>query len=84
MQLPASPAIDGVKTAAITNDVAPTLGSFTLTSGATTFLPGATASFQATYLVAQADIDAGGLTNTATVVGTPPTGTSVSDRARFR
>ncbi|MBC2836554.1 DUF7507 domain-containing protein [Paragemmobacter straminiformis] len=120
--LPASPAIDGVKTAAITNDVVPSglsagdtvtytvaatntgnvtltgvtvqsdtlkkadltsatnsLGSFTLASGSTTLAPGATASFHATYLVAQADIDAGGLTNTATVAGTPPTGAAVTD-----
>ena len=33
-------------------------------------------SFTATYVVAQADIDAGGLSNTATVVGTPPSGSA--------
>ena len=41
--------------------------------------PGASVSFEATYLVDQDDIDAGGLSNTATVVGTSPAGADVTD-----
>jgi uncharacterized repeat protein (TIGR01451 family) len=41
--------------------------------------PGETAEFSATYTVQQADIDAGGLSNSATVAGSPPTGSDVSD-----
>ena len=51
------------------------LSSFTAGSS-TTLAPGGSVSFTATYLVAQADIDAGGLSNTATVVGTPPSGSA--------
>lgn len=44
---------------------------------------GETALYRATYILEQGDIDAGGLSNTATVVGTPPGGggsiTDVSD-----
>ena len=56
-------------------DAANSLSSFTIeTGGSTTLAPGDSVSFTATYVVAQADIDAGGLKNTATVVGTPPSG----------
>ena len=60
------------------DDTAPanSLSSFTIeTNGSTTLAPGESVSFTATYLVDQADIDAGGLLNTATVIGTPPSGT---------
>lgn len=71
------------------DDTAPanSLSSFTIeTNGSTTLAPGESVSFTATYLVDQADIDAGGLLNTATVIGTPPSGagnevTDVTDDA---
>ncbi|WP_430465944.1 beta strand repeat-containing protein [Tabrizicola sp.] len=55
-----------------------TAANFT-TTGSTTLAPGASVSYTATYIVTQADIDAGGLSNTATVVGTPPSGPAVTD-----
>src|SRR5690606_34416849 len=43
--------------------------------------PGAedTATFSATYIVTQADIDAGKFSNQATAIGTPPSGADVTD-----
>jgi large repetitive protein len=41
--------------------------------------PGATATWTVTYTLTQADIDAGGIRNTATVSGTEPGGAPVSD-----
>jgi uncharacterized repeat protein (TIGR01451 family) len=41
--------------------------------------PGATATWQVLHVIAQADIDAGGLTNTATVSGTDPDNNPVTD-----
>ncbi|WP_194097084.1 DUF7507 domain-containing protein [Marivivens aquimaris] len=49
------------------------------TSDSTTLAPGASATFTATYVVTQDDIDAGGLSNTATVEGTAPGGSTVDD-----
>ncbi len=42
-------------------------------------VPGETATYSASYTLVQADIDAGGISNTATVTGAPPVGTPVSD-----
>ena len=58
-----------------TTSSANSLSAFTA-GGSTTLAPGGSVSFTATYVVAQADIDAGGLSNTATVVGTPPSGSA--------
>ncbi len=44
-------------------------------------LPGATATWTVTHILTQADVDAGGLRNTATVSGTDPGGAPVSDLA---
>ncbi|QIK63490.1 hypothetical protein G7068_09975 [Leucobacter viscericola] len=47
-----------------------------------TLAPGASATFGASYVVTQADIDAGGqITNTATTTGQPPTGGPVTDES---
>lgn len=62
----------------------------TLTSGPTflgaslgsvegTLLPGEAASYDLRYALTQADIDAGGIRNTATVTGTPPNGAPLTD-----
>ena len=53
--------------------------NFTTSTSPATLAPGASLSHTATYVVTQADIDAGGLSNTATVVGTPPSGSAVTD-----
>ncbi|WP_282846791.1 DUF7507 domain-containing protein [Microbacterium oxydans] len=47
----------------------------TCPAGAASLAPGADVTCTASYVVTQADIDAGGVTNTATTTGTPPTGT---------
>ena len=67
-------------TQADTTASANALSSFVIaTNGVTTLAPDASVSFTATYLVAQADIDAGGLSNTATAIGSPPVGVDVTD-----
>ncbi|MDA0958229.1 MAG: OmpA family protein [Proteobacteria bacterium] len=44
-----------------------------------TLVPGETATYTATYVIEQAVIDAGGLSNTATATGQDPSGKAVSD-----
>ncbi|MEL6681887.1 MAG: Ig-like domain-containing protein, partial [Pseudomonadota bacterium] len=48
-------------------------------SGEGTLQVGETATYSASYVLTQDDIDAGGITNTATVTGTPPIGLPVTD-----
>ena len=45
----------------------------------TTLIPAASMTCSATYSVTQADVDSGSIDNTATAVGTPPTGPNVTD-----
>ena len=54
----------------------------TCSGGTTTLVPGQSATFTATYVVSQADVDNGKITDTATAHGTPPGTTTaiVSDR----
>ncbi len=44
-----------------------------------TLAPGATTSCSFEYTATQADVDSGSLTNSASVVGTPPSGPDVTD-----
>ena len=62
--------------------LADTVGGVTISGGPIASLaPGASdnTTFTGTYTVAQADINAGSFTNTATVTGTPPSGPNVTD-----
>ncbi len=58
----------------------PAFVSATQGSGPGTLLPSESATYQAVYTLTQADIDAGSLSNQATVSGTPPTGPAVTDQ----
>ena len=56
----------------------PLPGLSSVTCPTTTLAPGQSESCTATYTTTQADVDNGGVTNTATVSGTPPTGAPVT------
>ena len=65
-------------------DVVPVEGDFSgsgelgpITPGPVTLAPAEQATFSATYILTQADIDAGSLRNTAIATGVPPTGPPV-------
>lgn len=60
-------------------DTGPTFVGASAGSGPGVLKPGEVASYAATYVLVQADIDAGGIANTATVTGTPPFGGAVTD-----
>ncbi|MEP5631152.1 MAG: hypothetical protein ABJP79_04665 [Tateyamaria sp.] len=68
--------IDGVPIA-LTSE--PIFTGSTLNSGAGTLLPNEVATYTATYTLTQADIDAGGVENSAVVTGTPPVGSPLTD-----
>ena len=57
----------------------PTFAGASAGSGLSVLKPGEVASYTATYVLVQADIDAGGIVNTATITGTPPLGGPVTD-----
>lgn len=57
----------------------PSFQSSTAGSPSGTLIPGESATFVASYRLAQDDLDAGGITNTATVSGTPPVGAPITD-----
>lgn len=57
----------------------PDFASADLGSGVGMLLVGETATYTATYVLTQDDIDAGGIENTATATGTPPSGLTVTD-----
>ena len=50
-----------------------------LTGGASSLVPGEAADWQLVHVLTKADIDAGGIVNTATVSGQDPSGAGVSD-----
>ena len=58
----------------------PTFFQATEGSGVGTLQVGETATYRATYVLTQDDIDAGGISNQAIVTGTPPVGGAVTDQ----
>jgi uncharacterized repeat protein (TIGR01451 family)/LPXTG-motif cell wall-anchored protein len=56
----------------------PHVGLSPITCPSTSIVPAATMTCTATYVVTQADLDAGSIANTATVSGTPPSGPAVT------
>ena len=59
----------------------PVFASSSQSSAEGTLLRGETATYTASYVLVQADIDAGGISNTATAQGTPPVGAAVTDKS---
>ncbi len=57
---------------------APAGPALSVTCPATSLLPGATTTCTATYTVTQNDVNNGAINNSATVTGTPPTGTNIT------
>ncbi|WP_231374538.1 DUF11 domain-containing protein, partial [Leifsonia sp. 109] len=70
-------------TGVIITDALPGLSPLTYTWPGTpgTLQPGESVTATATYLLVQSDLNAGQVVNTATTVGTPPTGGNVTDDA---
>ncbi len=63
----------------LTLTTAPVFVSADQGSSEGTLLVGETATYRATYVLTQADVDAGGIVNTAVVAGTDPNGTVTTD-----
>ena len=59
----------------------PVFASSSQGSAAGTLLRGEVATYTASYVLVQADIDAGGIANTATATGNPPVGVAVTDKS---
>ncbi|WP_435257224.1 beta strand repeat-containing protein [Thioclava sp. FR2] len=57
----------------------PSFFGASLGSAEGTLLPGEVASYDVRYTLTQADLDAGGISNTAVVTGTPPGGAALTD-----
>ena len=57
------------------------IGGIVPVGGAASLLPGASALWTIVYRLTQADIDAGGISNSADVSGKPPTGPRISDQS---
>lgn len=64
---------------ALALDAQPLFTGASAGSGVGVLKPGETATYRAFYTLVQADIDAGGIENTARVAGTPPVGSPLSD-----
>ena len=63
----------------LTLSTAPTFVGATEGSSVGTLMPGEVATYRAFYTLVQADIDAGGISNSARVIGTPPVGSALTD-----
>jgi uncharacterized repeat protein (TIGR01451 family) len=59
----------------------PMVGLSAITCPTTTLAPGSSETCSATYTTTQADVDRGGVINTGTATGTPPTGPAVTHQS---